>query len=229
MQAETVPVQKKSVYYSYQRALFSVSCYNQDWVTRKTASVYSQEVLHYRDIEVSALANTGQSTSLPYNTMAQDERGQLDQRIDHVTNESVDSTRRMRAMAEETRHTGVDTMITLNEQGEQLDNMERRLDEINVDLNRTDDNLTTLEKCCSCFTCVCCAPKNMKKTRQYKRAYGYKAQQGDLAVTSQPRSSGGHSRQAQGPFIKRITDDDRETQIEENLQYVVAWMMSYWI
>lgn len=154
-----------------------------------------------------------------YTTMAQSEQGRLDQRIDHVTKESVDSTRRMRAMAEETRHVGANTMITLNEQGEQLDNMDRRLDEINVDLNQIDENLTKLEKCCGCFTCVCCAPRSIKKTKQYKKAYGNGAQR-DGVVTGQPRSSGGHSMKGQGPFIKRITDDDREDEMEDNLQYV---------
>ena len=151
--------------------------------------------------------------------MAYDERNQLDQRIDYVTNESVDSTKRMRAMVEETRQMGVETVTTLNEQGEQLDNVERRLEEINLDLNQTDTNLKELEKCCGCFTCVCCAPKDMKKTKQYNRAYGNKAHK--AVVTSQPKGSGGTSNAAQqGPFIKRVTDDDRENEMEDNLQYV---------
>ena len=84
----------------------------------------------------------------------EDERYRLEQRIDHTTNESVDATRRIRAIAEETNQIGVDTLVTLNEQGEQLDNVERRLDEINVDLKQTDRNLTELEKCCGCCTCI---------------------------------------------------------------------------
>lgn len=148
----------------------------------------------------------------------EDERYRLEQRIDHATNESVGATRRIRAIAEETNQIGVDTLVTLNEQGEQLDNVERRLDEINVDLKQTDKNLTELEKCCGCCTCLCCAPKNIKGTKHYKKAYGKKAQY-DEPVTNQP-TSGGSSKQAQGPFIKRVTDDDREDEMEENLQAV---------
>lgn len=148
----------------------------------------------------------------------EDERYRLEQRIDHATNQSVDATRRIRAIAEETNQMGVDTLVTLNEQGEQLDNVERRLDEINVDLKQTDKNLTELEKCCGCFTCACCAPSNIQKNKHYKKVYGKKAQNAELVTSDQPTGSGGGSRQPQGPFIKRVTDDAREDEMEDNLQ-----------
>ncbi len=145
-----------------------------------------------------------------------DERYELDQRIDHVTNESLDATRRIRQVAEDTNRVGVNTLVTLNEQGEQLDNVERRLDEINVDLKQTDRNLTELEKCCGCCTCICCRPRNFQKTKDYKRTYGSKAQQReDEVVTEQPRGRGARG---QGPYVKRVTDDAREDEMEENLQ-----------
>ncbi len=87
----------------------------------------------------------------------EDDRYRIEQRIDHVTNESLDATKRIRMVAEETNKMGVDTLITLNEQGEQLDNVENRLEEINVDLKQTDRNLNKLETCCCCFHC--CAPR----------------------------------------------------------------------
>lgn len=149
----------------------------------------------------------------------EDERYRLEQRIDHVTNQSVDATRRIRQVAEETNQIGVDTIITLNEQGEQLDNVERRLDEINVDLKQTDRNLTELEKCCGCCTCICCAPSNIQKKKHYKKVYGKKAQNAESVITDQPGGAQGGSRgQAQGAFIKRVTDDDREDEMEDNLQ-----------
>ena len=144
----------------------------------------------------------------------EDERYRLDQRIDHVTNQSVDATRRIRAVAEETNQMGVDTLITLNEQGEKLDNVERRLDDVNVDLKRTDRNLTRLEACCSCP----CGPRSTQSTRTYKKAYGKKARQMEDVVSEQPRSGGGGGGQPQGPFIKRVTDDTREDEMEDNLQ-----------
>ena len=47
-----------------------------------------------------------------------DEEGRrLDQRIDQVTDETLDATRRILRTAEETNQIGVDTLVTLNEQG----------------------------------------------------------------------------------------------------------------
>lgn len=52
-------------------------------------------------------------------TMADDDDlRRLDQRIDQVTDETLDSTRRMLRVAEETNQIGVDTLVTLNEQGQ---------------------------------------------------------------------------------------------------------------
>lgn len=147
-----------------------------------------------------------------------DERYRLEQRIDHVTGESLDATRRIRQVAEETHGIGVETLVTLNEQGEKLDNAERKLDEINVDLKQTDRNLTELEKCCGCCVCPHRQTRNIKKTKPYRKVYGKKAQQME-AVTEQPDvNSGGGNRQQGGPYVKRITNDDREEEMEENLQ-----------
>ena len=63
------------------------------------------------------------------------ERDRLEQRIDMVTDETLDATRRIRQVAEETNQIGVDTLVTLNEQGEQLENVENRLDTIGADLH----------------------------------------------------------------------------------------------
>ena len=48
----------------------------------------------------------------------EDDLRRLDQRIDQVTDETLDSTRRMLRVAEETNQIGVDTLVTLNEQGQ---------------------------------------------------------------------------------------------------------------
>ena len=148
-----------------------------------------------------------------------DERYRLEQRIDHVTGESLDATRRIRQVAEETHGMGVETLVTLNEQGEKLDNAERNLDEINVDLKQTDKNLHELEKCCGCCVCPHRQSKNMKSTKNYRKVYGKKAQQRGLeAITDQPEGTdiNGARRQG-GPFVKRITNDDREDEMDENL------------
>lgn len=155
----------------------------------------------------------------------EDERYGLDQRIDHVTKESLDATRRIRQVAEETHNMGVDTLVTVHQQGEQLENVEQRLDEINVDLKYTDKNLKELEKCCGCCSCPCGGPRNIQKSKGYKKVYGKKAQNlEEDVVTQQPTSSGG-GQQAQGPFIKRVTNDEREDEMEDNLQWVMCFIL----
>jgi len=66
------------------------------------------------------------------------EAERLENRIDMVTNETLDATRRIRQVAEETNQVGIDTLVTLNEQGEQLDDIEVRVDRIGADLKGTE-------------------------------------------------------------------------------------------
>ncbi|KAK3753328.1 hypothetical protein QZH41_015279 [Actinostola sp. cb2023] len=80
----------------------------------------------------------------------------------------------MLQMSEETQDVGIKTLVTLDEQGEQLDRVEEGLDQINVDMKEAEKNLTGMEKCCG--LCVCPG--------------------------------------------KRITNDDREDEMDENLGQV---------
>ena len=47
----------------------------------------------------------------------------------------------------------MNTLMALDEQGEQLDRVEENLDQINVDMREAERNLTGLEKFCG--LCVC--------------------------------------------------------------------------
>ena len=46
--------------------------------------------------------------------------------------------------------------------GEKLDNVERRLDEMNVDLKQTDKNIRELESTCGCCYCPCGKPRTVQ-------------------------------------------------------------------
>lgn len=148
-----------------------------------------------------------------------DERHLLDRKIDLITDDSLAATRRIRQVTEETHHMGVDTLITLNDQGEQLDNIEQRLDEINVDLKKSDKSMKELEKCCGC--CVC--NLSASKASAYRRLYDSVPDMPEAnenrhsVVTEQPTAGGGRG-PGQGPFIKRVTNDVREDEMEDNLQ-----------
>jgi len=62
------------------------------------------------------------------------EAERLEHRIDIVTDETLDATRRIRQVAEETEQIGIEVVKTVDEQGQQLDNVENKLDHIGADL-----------------------------------------------------------------------------------------------
>ena len=142
----------------------------------------------------------------------------LDQIIDQATNETLNATRRILHTAEETNKIGVDTLVILNEQGEKLDNIEENMDRMNVDLKRADKNLRELESVCGC--CHCPTP-NIQGTKKYKETFGSNAKNTGVIV-SQPIGGCGHqgSNTPEGGYINRITRDEREDEMEQNLQAV---------
>ncbi|KAI1895208.1 hypothetical protein AGOR_G00103940 [Albula goreensis] len=149
-------------------------------------------------------------------------------RANQVTDESLESTRRMLQLAEESRQTGVNTMTMLDEQGEQLKRVEEGMDQINEDMKQAEKNLTDLSKCCGLCVCPCDRVKSIEHDGRYKRTWGTgsdNASSNDGVVSSQPPSiRNGQPVQAStapsGPYIKRITNDAREDEMEENLDQV---------
>ncbi|XP_046860431.1 synaptosomal-associated protein 25-like [Xenia sp. Carnegie-2017] len=140
------------------------------------------------------------------------------ERGDQITDESLESTRRILNTAEETQDVGIRTLVMLDEQGEQLDRIEDTLDVINVDMQEAEKNLTNLEKCCGLCVCPGRRAQKFEKTDQYKKAYGGK----EKVVTSQPGGSKGNGRQQNpsGGYVQRITNDAREDEMDGNLAQV---------
>ncbi|XP_042292863.1 synaptosomal-associated protein 23-like isoform X2 [Thunnus maccoyii] len=157
---------------------------------------------------------------------------EMTMRANAVTDESLESTRRMLQMAEESKQTGVNTMVMLDQQGEQLKNVEEGLDQINQDMKQAEKNLTDLSKCCGLCVCPCDRVTSIEHESRYKRTWGTGGgdaegnADGSGVVSRQP--SGVRNGQAgqvnaqapSGPYIKRITNDAREDEMEENLDAV---------
>nr|ABP38355.1 SNAP-23 [Lateolabrax japonicus] len=157
---------------------------------------------------------------------------QMTMRANQVTDESLESTRRMLQMAEESKQTGVNTMVMLDQQGEQLKRVDEGMDQINQDMRQAEKNLTDLSKCCGLCVCPCDRVSSIEHDSRYKRTWGIgeRDAEGDAnganVVSRQP--SGVHNGQAaqvnasaaSGPYIKRITNDAREDEMEENLDAV---------
>ena len=78
------------------------------------------------------------------------------QRQNEVTDESLESTRRMVQMVEESQSAGTKTIEMLENQGEQLNRIESGLDNINADMKEAEKHLTGMEKWCG----LCVMPWN---------------------------------------------------------------------
>lgn len=136
------------------------------------------------------------------------------------TDESLDSTRRMLQMCEESQDVGIKTIIMLDAQGEQLDRIEEGMDQINQDMKDAEKNLEGMEKCCG----LCVLPwkrmKNFEKGGAYDKTW--KASEDGKVNTDGPRVMVDERNGAgpQGGFITKITNDAREEEMENNLTEV---------
>ncbi|KAK6307511.1 synaptosomal-associated protein 23 isoform X1 [Coregonus clupeaformis] len=180
-----------------------------------------------------ALGVTGGASNFDSSKMADMSVEEITMRANQVTDESLESTRRMLQMAEESRQTGVNTIEMLDQQGEQLKRTEEGMDQINQDMRQAEKNLTDLSKCCGLCVCPCDRVTSIEHDSKYKRTWGI----GDSSsaggggvdgsvVSTQPSGiRNGEANQQQsmgssGPYIKRITNDAREDEMEENLDQV---------
>ncbi|XP_059117193.1 synaptosomal-associated protein 23 [Peromyscus eremicus] len=143
-----------------------------------------------------------------------------------VTDESLESTRRILGLAIESQDAGIKTITMLDEQGEQLNRIEEGMEQINKDMREAEKTLTELNKCCGLCVCPCNRTKNFESGKNYKATWGGGGDSSSSNVVSkQPgRVTNGQPQQstgtASGGYIKRITNDAREDEMEENLTQV---------
>jgi len=156
---------------------------------------------------IMARHNHGETTGL----------SQIEIQANAITDATLETTREMKRMAAETRQIGAGTMVQLDEQGRQIDNIERNLDEINADLQNAEKHLTNMEKCCGLCICPCARPKGTAGTKA--RDKNYNGTQGMGTVTTQPHGYV-KGEVAQSGYIKKITNDAREDEMDENLAVV---------
>ncbi|XP_061638882.1 SNARE_SNAP25N and SNARE_SNAP23C domain-containing protein isoform X2 [Phyllopteryx taeniolatus] len=177
------------------------------------------------------------------------EQEELQRRANQVTEESLESTRRMMQLVEESKDAGIRALVMLDEQGEQLERVEEGLDQINADMKEAEKNLTDLAKCCglcACDKCVrVCAwlyiilvkfakrPQSLQelsaKLKALEESGAYKAVWGggsghDAVMSDQPPSSRVVDEREQmimsGGYIRRVTRDAREDEMNDNLAHV---------
>ncbi|XP_054458033.1 SNARE_SNAP25N and SNARE_SNAP23C domain-containing protein isoform X1 [Anoplopoma fimbria] len=151
------------------------------------------------------------------------EQLELQRRANQVTDESLESTRRMMQLVEESKDAGIRAVVMLDEQGEQLERIEEGMDSINRDMKEAEKNLTDMAQCCG----LCIWP--IRKLKAFEESGAYKAVWGggsgqDGVVSNQPPSSRVVDEREQmimsGGHIRRVTNDAREDEMEENLTHV---------
>ncbi|XP_030050923.1 synaptosomal-associated protein 25 isoform X2 [Microcaecilia unicolor] len=141
---------------------------------------------------------------------------EMQRRADQLADESLESTRRMLQLVEESKDAGIKTLVMLDEQGEQLDRVEEGMNHINQDMKEAEKNLKDLGKCCGLFICPC---NKFKSSDAYKKTWGNNQ---DGVVASQPARVVDEREQMaiSGGFVRKVTNDARENEMDENLEQV---------
>ncbi|XP_043918899.1 synaptosomal-associated protein 25-like isoform X1 [Protopterus annectens] len=144
---------------------------------------------------------------------------ELQLRAEQVTDESLESTRRMLQLVEGSKDAAIRTLVMLDEQGEQLDRIEEGMDQINQDMKEAEKNLTDMAKCCGLCVCPCAKLKNFEASDAYKKVWSSNQ---DGTVSSQPSRVVDEREQMvmSGGFIQKVTNDARENEMDENLEQV---------
>ena len=102
----------------------------------------------------------------------------LQLKCNEITDESLDSTRRMKNLCEEAKDSGIKTLVMLDDQGEQLEKFEKGMDQINSDMKLAEQALRSMDLLCGIF------PKFWKKSGGFKED---DAVWGDQKVSVQPK------------------------------------------
>lgn len=141
----------------------------------------------------------------------------LQMQANKVTDDSLESTRRMMHLCEESQDVGVKTIVMLDAQGEQLDRIEEGMDQINQDMKDAEKNLEGMEKCCGLCVLPWKKAKNFEKSGDYNKTW--KASEDGQVNTNGPRVivDAGNGVGPTGGFITRITNDAREDEMEQNM------------
>jgi synaptosomal-associated protein 25 len=142
-----------------------------------------------------------------------------------VANDSLESTRRMMNLCEEAKDSGIKTLVALDDQGEQLDNIEKGLTTINEEMREAEKQLAGLEKSLFWYVfCECCGTCELpcfKKTNKEDEKVWNKNEDSKPGGQGPPRQSGAQVL-GYGGYIAKITNDAQEEEMAENMEQVSA-------
>ena len=138
--------------------------------------------------------------------------------------QSLESTRRMVQMLDESKEAGIKTLVMLDEQGEQLDRIEEGADRINQEMKEAEKNLEGLEQCCGLCVLPWKKTKNFEKGEEYNKTW--KNNEDGKLNQNGPRRIIGDTGPAGKGFVNRITNDSREDEMVENLFIVCSMIVN---
>lgn len=171
---------------------------------------------------------------LPSELEATDEPGTLEfgiqAKMEAKVDDSLQATRRMKRMVEESRTAGAAALTSLEHQGRQLDHVERELDAVDAGVAKSSAVVKELERCCCydlCCWCCCCfgGRKNPHDEEEGIVSWSRDSDENVSVVrTSQYNNHGldksfSHSLASSfgAGLLHRITNDAREQEMDENL------------
>ncbi|KAJ6646921.1 Synaptosomal-associated protein 25-A [Pseudolycoriella hygida] len=141
-------------------------------------------------------------------------------KIDEVNARSLESTRRIRRMAEQAADVAIKTAVELAHQGEQLGKVEGQLHGINHDVKQAEKSLKRMDKFMGWFK----IPKfgKQKDTVAVNDELWKTESTNEPKVTKREFQSQQASPQSQesGPMITQITGCEREKEMDENLSAI---------
>lgn len=139
----------------------------------------------------------------------------IQQKSNALVDQSLDATRRMNNMASEIKNIGISTLQELDEQGEKLDHIEKNQDQMNENIKNAEKALNQMEKCCGL-----CSLKRKKKVIDAYAKVG--AKNSDLVQNKTTANNYNNKIKPNndGPIMKRVLNDHREDEMEENLKSV---------
>lgn len=147
----------------------------------------------------------------------------LQLKANQVTDESLESTRRMIALCEDAQGAGAKTGDMLAHQGEQLDRVEGGIDNMNAEMKEAEKHLTGMEKWCG--LCIC--PWNRRSKVRDVDGTWQSNNKSNGATKNQPAGKSGGGNVPDGgatggnqQYVRRINNDAREDEMEENMQAV---------
>ncbi|XP_021966023.1 synaptosomal-associated protein 25 [Folsomia candida] len=152
-------------------------------------------------------------------TQPRNEAESLQLKASQVTDESLSSTRRMKLLCEEAKEAGIKTLVALDDQGEQLDNIEKGMHDINEDMVEAEKAMQGMGGCCFGL----CPPLSVICAGKSKDEAMFKVNDDGVGGSGGPgpgRGLDGAGIPTYGGFISKYSNDAREDEMEQNMDEV---------